>query len=72
MANLLLLLSHGDSTVKGWMCRRETLVLVLETMRTLELGPLLILFRCFKNLTSDPSMLQPLQVQPFRTAGCLV
>jgi hypothetical protein len=63
MVNLLLLLSHGDSTVKGWICRRETVLLLLDTMRTLEPGPLLILFRCFKNLTGDPSMLQPLQVR---------
>lgn len=60
--NLLLVLAHGDSVVKGCLGRRDTLLAMFEVMRRANVATLLKCLKCLKLLTFDPALLQPLQV----------
>lgn len=62
--NLLLVLAHGDSVVKGCLGRRDTLLAMFEVMRRANAATLLKCLKCLKLLTFDPALLQPLQVMP--------
>ena len=62
--NLLLVLAHGDSVVKGVLGRRDTLLAMFEVMRKVNAATLLKCLKCLKLLTFDPALLQPLQVSP--------
>ncbi len=62
--NLLLVLAHGDSVVKGCLGRRDTLLAMFEVMRRANAATLLTCLKCLKLLTFDPALLQPLQVSP--------
>ncbi|CAL8466918.1 g6454 [Coccomyxa elongata] len=59
--NLLLVLAHGDSVVKGCLGRRDTLLAMFEVMRRANAATLLKCLKCLKLLTFDPALLQPLQ-----------
>ena len=62
MGNLLLVLSHADTAVKAMLCYPDTLRVLFVAIdysgETLQLMTL----RCIKNLSTDPSMLDPLKV----------
>ena len=62
MGNLLLVLSHADTPVKGHLCRQDTLLCQFELMQAAEPGLLLKLLKSLKHLTLDPSTLPALQV----------
>lgn len=62
MGNLLLVLSHADTAVKGHLCRQDTLLSQFELMQAVEPGLLLKLLKSLKHLTLDPSTLPALQV----------
>ena len=65
MGNLLLVLSHADTAVKGHLCRKDTLLCQFELMQAVEPGLLLKLLKSLKHLTLDPSTLPALQVHFF-------
>ena len=64
VGNILLVMAHGDSVVKGAIGRRETLLALFGVMNKLERRerPLLKCLKCLRLLTCDPALLQPLQV----------
>lgn len=62
MGNLLLVLSHADTAVKGHLCRQDTLLCQFELMQAAEPELLLKLLKSLKHLTLDPSTLPALQV----------
>lgn len=64
VGNILLVMTHGDSVVKGAIGRRETLLALFGVMNKLERRerPLLKCLKCLRLLTCDPALLQPLQV----------
>ena len=68
MGNILLVLAHADSVVKGAIGRRETLLALFGVMNKLDRREraLLKCLKCLRLLTSDPALLQPLQVRPIR------
>ncbi|DBA67330.1 TPA: hypothetical protein ACH3X2_001627 [Trebouxia sp. C0005] len=61
MGNLLLVLSHADTAVKGHLCRQDNLLCQFELMQAVEPGLLLKLLKSLKHLTLDPSTLPALQ-----------
>ncbi|KAK9810498.1 hypothetical protein WJX72_011817 [[Myrmecia] bisecta] len=61
ISNLLLVMSHADSSVKNQMCRRDTLLLLFNVLPDLEPTIMLKGLKCIKHLTMDPSTLQLLQ-----------
>lgn len=62
MGNLLLVLSHADTAVKGHLCRNDTLLCQFDLMQAVEPELLLKLLKSLKHLTLDPSTLPALQV----------
>ena len=62
MGNLLLVLSHADTAVKGHLCRQDTLLCQFELMQAVQPLLLLKLLKTLKHLTLDPSTLPALQV----------
>lgn len=62
MGNLLLVMAHADTAVKATLCQADTLKALFSAIEgapeTLELTTL----KAIKYLTSDPSMLEALQV----------
>ena len=62
MGNLLLVLSHADTAVKGHLCKQETLMCQFELIQAADSGLLLMLLKSLKHLTFDPSTLPALQV----------
>lgn len=71
MGNLLLVLSHADTAVKGRLCRNDTLLCQFELMQAVEPELLLKLLKSLKHLTLDPSTLPALQVmlKPLQTVS---
>ena len=69
MGNLLLVLSHADTAVKATLCRTDTLKTLFSAIEyapeTLQLTAL----KAIKYLTTDPSMLEALQVQRLSGKG---
>ena len=69
MGNLLLVLSHADTAVKATLCRTDTLKTLFSAVEyapeTLQLTAL----KAIKYLTTDPSMLEALQVQHLSGTG---
>ena len=61
MGNLLLVLSHADTAVKTSLCRQETLLALFGAMRGFSPDLQLTALKALKHLTTDPSMLEPLQ-----------
>ncbi|KAL3139702.1 hypothetical protein ABBQ38_004012 [Trebouxia sp. C0009 RCD-2024] len=61
MGNLLLVLSHADTAVKGHLCRNDTLLCQFDLMQAVEPELLLKLLKSLKHLTLDPSTLPALQ-----------
>ena len=70
MGNLLLVLSHADTAVKGHLCRQDNLLCQFELMQAVEPGLLLKLLKSLKHLTLDPSTLPALQVNTLRKHIC--
>ena len=66
MGNLLLVLSHADTAVKGHLCRNDTLLCQFDLMQAVEPELLLKLLKSLKHLTLDPITLPALQVLPTR------
>ena len=62
MGNLLLVLSHADTAVKGHLCRQDTLLSQFELMQAAQPELLLKLLKSLKHVTLDPSTLPALQV----------
>ena len=64
MGNILLVMAHADSVVKGAIGRRETLLALFGVMGKLDRREraLLKCLKCLRLLTFDPALLQPLQV----------
>lgn len=62
MGNLLLVLSHADTAVKGHLCQNDTLLCQFDLMQAVEPELLLKLLKSLKHLTLDPSTLPVLQV----------
>lgn len=65
VGNILLVMAHADSVVKGAIGRRETLLALFVVMGRLDRREraLLKCLKCLRLLTFDPALLQPLQVQ---------
>ncbi|CAK0734185.1 hypothetical protein CVIRNUC_000395 [Coccomyxa viridis] len=63
VGNILLVLAHADSVVKGAIGRRETLLALFGVMNKLDRREraLLKCLKCLRLLTFDPALLQPLQ-----------
>ena len=72
MGNLLLVLSHADTAVKGHLCKQETLMCQFELMQAADCGLLLMLLKSLKHLTFDPSTLPALQVSDVSCGDCNV
>ena len=68
MGNILLVLAHADSVVKGAIGRRDALLALFGVMNKLDRREraLLKCLKCLRLLTFDPALLQPLQVRPSR------
>ena len=64
MAALLLLLSHADTAVKATLCRQDTLKTLFRAIEYCPHHLQLTVLKAVKQLTSDPSMLEALQVGP--------
>ena len=62
MANLLLVLSHADTAVKGRLCELETLRTLFTAIENSSEALQLTVLKAIKQLTSDPSMLEALEV----------
>ncbi len=64
VGNILLVMAHADSVVKGAIGRKETLLALFVVMSKLDRREraLLKCLKCLRLLTFDPALLQPLQV----------
>lgn len=65
MANLLLLLSHADTAVKATLCEEDTLKTLFRAIEYCPHHLQHTALKAIKQLTSDPSMLEALQVGPW-------
>ena len=74
VGNILLVLAHADSVVKGAIGRRETLLALFGVMNKLDRREraLLKCLKCLRLLTFDPALLQPLQACPFSSLACRI
>lgn len=63
MANLLLVLSHADTAVKGRLCEFDTLKTLFTAIENSSEALQLTVLKAIKQLTSDPSMLEALEVR---------
>jgi hypothetical protein len=62
MTNLLLLLSHADTAVKSTLCEEDTLKTLFRAVEYCPQHLQHTALKAVKQLTSDPSMLEALQV----------
>ena len=62
VADLLLVLVHSGSEAMAHVGRRETLQALFEAMREIEAPVLALALQAVEHLTTEPAMLQPLQV----------
>lgn len=62
MANLLLVMAHADTAVKGRLCETETLRTLFAAIENSPESLQLTSLKAIKQLTSDPSMLEALEV----------
>ena len=62
MANLLLVMSHADTAVKSRLCEPETLRTLFTAIENSPEALQLTVLKAIKQLTSDPSMLEALEV----------
>ena len=64
VGDVLLVMAHADSVVKGAIGRKETLLALFVVMSKLDRREraLLKCLKCLRLLTFDPALLQPLQV----------
>lgn len=69
MANLLLVMSHADTAVKARLCETETLRTLFTAIEISPEALQLTVLKAVKQLTSDPSMLEALEVAPQNAYG---
>lgn len=62
MANLLLVMAHADTAVKGRLCETDTLRTLFTAIEDSPEALQLTVLKAIKQLTSDPSMLEALEV----------
>lgn len=62
MANLLLVMSHADTAVKARLCETDTLRTLFTAIEVSPEPLQLTVLKAVKQLTSDPSMLEALEV----------
>ena len=62
-AQLLLVLAHGSSAAQSYLGRQDTLQSLLEVMALVPPAVLAVLLRVVKCLSTDPQLLQTLQVR---------
>ena len=63
-ALLLLVLAHGSSAAQSYLGRHDTLQGLLDIMALVPAAVLAVLLRVVKRLSTDPQLLQSLQVAP--------
>ena len=61
-ALLLLVLAHGSSAAQSYLGRQDTLQGLLDVMALVPAAVLAVLLRVVKRLSTDPQLLQTLQV----------